>query len=102
MRAQSLNTCKRVGVRVTSHSYWKHGDEYNQFGKECESNLLGKREEICMGSYRVLQACFWHEQQVESRGKEHWSWSKKAGRIYGACWSVLDHFGRTEEPGCQA
>jgi hypothetical protein len=27
MRAQSLNSCKRVGVRVTSHSYWKHGAE---------------------------------------------------------------------------
>jgi hypothetical protein len=23
MRAQSLNSCKRVGVRVTSHSYWE-------------------------------------------------------------------------------
>jgi hypothetical protein len=49
MRAQSLNSCKRVGVRVTSHSYWKHGVEVqstlgrvrSQLSWENRGNLYG-------------------------------------------------------------
>jgi hypothetical protein len=49
MRAQSLNSCKRVGVRVTSHSYWKHGVEAqstlgrvsSQLSWENRGNLYG-------------------------------------------------------------
>jgi hypothetical protein len=57
MRAQSLNSCKRVGVRVTSHSYWKHGDEVQSTLGRVSSQLSWENRG---NSYGELHAVFTH------------------------------------------
>jgi hypothetical protein len=63
MRAQSLNSCKRVGVRVTSHSYWKHGAKVqstlgvvsSQLSWENKGNLYGDNMQFFTFSFEHEQ-----------------------------------------------
>jgi hypothetical protein len=71
MRAQSLNNCQRVGVEVTSHSYWKHRDKVQSTLGRLSSQLSWENRGNLYGGNRQFFTL--HEQQAESREKEHWS-----------------------------
>jgi hypothetical protein len=49
MRAQSLNSCKKVGIEVTSHSYWTHGAEVESTLGRVSSQLAWENVENLFG-----------------------------------------------------
>jgi hypothetical protein len=80
-------SCHRVGVRVTSHSYWKHGVEVqstlgrvrSQLSWENRGNLYGENRQFFTFSFE-------HEQQGESR-------KKRALELEQEGWVNLEHVG---------
>jgi len=62
-RAQSLNSCKRVGVRVTPHSYWDNGSYVQLAWGRVKFKQTREREEICMGrGTRFYTFMFFHRE----------------------------------------
>jgi hypothetical protein len=104
MRAQTLNACKRVGVRVTSLSYWKHGvEEKATLGRESSQLAWENRGNLYGGIMQFFTFIFGMNNK-QGAGKK--STGARPGRL-GNFRSMLEHFLsilelKIEEPGCQA
>jgi len=62
MRTQSLNVCKRVGLKVTFHSYWEHGVEVKSTLGRVRIQLVWGKRKFVWPKREYLAFTFLHEQ----------------------------------------
>jgi hypothetical protein len=94
-RAQSLNSFKKVGVRVTSHSYWEHGGWVQLAWGRVQVKKARERNKICMGRRKKL-----HIQILDFSGQQRtyecWILKTIIVAMFGSCLDLKYH----RERGC--